>query len=315
MKAVVFRKYGGVECLTLEEVEIPRIRDDEVLVKNRASSVNPLDWKILKGQLRVITGLSRPRIRTLGFDVCGEVVETGNEVKFFREGDRIYARTTIRGGAFAEYSAIPERIAARAPLTLSDAEAASVPLASLTALQALRDRGRLQEGQKVLINGGSGGVGTFAVQIAKVFGSEVTAVCSGDNAGFVQLLGACSIIDYTKEDFTQSNDVYDIVFDIVANRSFSECRRILAPRGVYVTTVPSLADIPSMLVTLLRGRKRATFINVKSSRADLDWMSAMIDQDMITPIINKEYPLSQVADALTYSEAGHAKGKIVIKIE
>ncbi len=314
MKAVVLREYGREDRLVIEEIAPPKIGDDELLVKTLAAAINPLDWKIMRGQIRFVTGLVRPSITRLGHDVCGEVIETGRKVSMFQKGDRIYAMLGRRAGAFAEYAAVPEQNAVLAPSTLSDSEAAAVPLASLTALQALRDKAKLKAGQKVLINGASGGVGTFAVQIARILGAAVIAVCSGRNTEFVLSLGADSVIDYTRADFTEGNDVYDIIFDAVANRSFSSCRHVLATEGIYVTTVPQPKDVLYMGLKMVTGGPQAYLVMVKPIASDLQWMTTMIDEGKIRPVIDREYPLSQIAEAFAYSQQGRARGKIVITI-
>ncbi len=314
MKAVVFREYGREDRLMIEEVAPPKIGDDELLVKTLAAAINPLDWKIMQGQIRFVTGLIRPRITRLGHDVCGEVLEKGRKVSTFQKGDRIYAMLGRRAGAFAEYAAVPEQNAVLAPSTLSDSEAAAVPLASFTALQALRDKAMIEAGQKVLINGASGGVGTFAVQIARALGATVTAVCSVRNTELVLSLGADSFIDYARADFTEGRDVYDIVFDVVAKRSFSSCRRVLAKEGIYVTTVPQPKDILYMALKMAGAGQQAYLVMVKPIASDLQWMSEMIDKGKIRPVIDREYPLSQIAEAFAYSQQGRARGKIVITI-
>jgi NADPH:quinone reductase-like Zn-dependent oxidoreductase len=314
MKAVIFREYGNENRLVVEEVGLPTIGDDELLVKTHAASVNPLDWKIMQGQLRFMTGLTRPRITRLGHDICGEVMEAGRNVRAFQKGDRIYAMLGRRAGAFAEYTVVPEMNAVTVPLALSDSEAAAVPLASLTALQALRDKAGIKAGMKVLINGASGGVGAFAVQIARVLGATVTAVCSGSNSEFVLSLGADSVIDYKRADFTEGGGVYDIIFDAVASRSFSECRHVLSAKGVYVTTIPRPKDILYMGMRMVAGGQQAFLVMVKPVSSDLQWVSGMTEEGKIRPVIDREYPLHRIADAFAYSRAGHARGKIVITI-
>lgn len=217
MKAMVIRGYGAVDVLKYEEVEKPNIKPDQLLVKVHASSVNPIDWKTRKGMLSILTGNKFPLI--LGFDVAGEVVEVGSQVTRFQVGDAIYGSTSFPGGAYAEFAAIPEKLAAIKPANMNYQQAATVPLAALTALQALRNLGNIKSGQKVLVNGASGGVGIFAVQIAKVLGAEVTGVCSTRNLDFVRSLNADLVIDYTQADFTNGNVQYDIIFDVVAKKN------------------------------------------------------------------------------------------------
>jgi len=221
MKAVIINRYGSPDVLQYQDVELPQIKRDQLLVRVHAASVNPIDWKIRKGMLRLFTGNSFPMI--LGFDVSAEVVEVGQSVTQFKPGDLIYARLDqLPGGAYAEYAAVAAKVAALKPENLTHEEAAAVPLAALTALQALRDEGGLQPGHKVLINGSSGGVGTFAVQIAKAMAAEVTAVCSPKNIELAKTLGADHTLDYTQQDFTQDVARYDIIFDAVGNRSFAQ---------------------------------------------------------------------------------------------
>ena len=237
MKAIVIRGYGAAEVLQYEDVEKPKIQPEQLLVKVHASSVNPIDWKTRKGMLSILTGNKFPLI--LGFDVAGEVVEVGSQVTRFKVGDAIYGSTSFPGGAYAELAVVTESLAAPKPKNMSYEEAATVPLAALTALQALRDLGNIKSGQTVLINGASGGVGVFAVQIAKALGAEVTGVCSSKNLDLVKSLNADLVIDYTQQDFTQGNVQYDMIFDAVAKRSFSDSRKVLKPNGVYVSTLPT----------------------------------------------------------------------------
>ncbi len=316
MKAVVINKYGPVEVLEYTKVLQPQLKPNYLLVKMHATSVNPVDFKIRKGQLRFITGFRRPKIKILGFDVAGEVVETDENVKTFKRGDRIFALISIiRGGANAEYVSIPESSAALKPANLSFQESAAVPLASLAALQALRDRGKISPGKQVLINGASGGVGTFAVQIAKALGAVVTGVCSSKNIEMVKSLSADNVIDYTKEDFTKSHNVYDIIYDVVANRSFSDCKNALTRKGIYITTVPNPSTVAHVFRTSLFPGKKATFVMVKPSGKDLDFIKELIEADKIKPVIDRIFPLFQVAEAHNYCEAGHTIGKSVIKVE
>ena len=239
MKAIVYHKYGPPDILKLQEIEKPAVRDDELLVEVHAASVNPLDWHFLRGTpfpARIMAGgLLKPKRKTLGVDVAGRVEAIGRNVKQFQPGDEVFGGS-LDLGAFAEYVCVPEDGAMLKPASMTFEEAAAVPLAALTALQGLRDFGQIQPGQKVLINGASGGVGTFAVQIAKSFGAEVTGVCSTRNLDMVRSIGADQVIDYTQEDFTQNGGRYDLIFDAVAKRSFSDCRRVLSPKGIYVTT-------------------------------------------------------------------------------
>jgi 2-desacetyl-2-hydroxyethyl bacteriochlorophyllide A dehydrogenase len=314
MKAAVINQYGAPDVLQYADVEKPQIKPDQMLVKVQASSVNPIDWKIRKGMLKVLTGSKFPIV--LGFDVAGEVTEVGDRVSQFQVGNAIYARLDqLAGGAYAEYAAVSERVAAHKPSNISDKEAAAVPLAGLTALQALRDKGKLQAGQTVLINGASGGVGTFAVQLAKILGAaEVVGVCSSKNIDLVQRLGADRVIDYNQQDFTASNTQYDIVFDVVGNRAFSDCKRVLQPHGTYITTQPFPGNFLQDFLTSLLPGKTYKVILLKSSGADLTYLKAQIEAGKLQAVIDRTYPLSEVAAAHTYSETERAVGKVVITI-
>lgn len=313
MKAAVINQYGPPDVLQVADVEGPSIQPGQMLVKVHASSVNPIDWKIRQGQLKLLIRSKFPMI--LGFDVSGEVVEVGSQVTRLKPGDLVYAQLPLpAGGAYAEYAAVSEKLAAAKPDNLTHEAAAAVPLAAITALQALRDEGKLQAGQKVLINGASGGVGTFAVQIAKAMGAEVTGVCSDRNAGLVKELGADRIIDYTQQDFTQDPVKYDIVFDVVGNRSLSQCKRSLQPNGIYITTQPYPGNfLQSALTSILPGQTSKVVLG-KPNHSDLDYLKAQIEAGTIRPIIDRTYPLAEAAAAHTHSETGHAVGKIVITI-
>jgi len=312
MKAAVIHQYGSTEVLQLEEIEQPKNKPNQLLVKIHASSVNPVDWKIRKGMWRFITGNKFPMI--LGFDLSGEVVEVGNQVKRFKPGDQIYANLGFSGGAYAELAAVSEKFAALKPNNITYEQAAVVPGAALTALQALRDQGQLKAGQTVLINGASGGVGSFAVQIANVLGVEVTGVCSTKNLELVKSLGANSVIDYTQQDFTQDTARYDIIFDAVAKQSFSTCKNVLKLNGVYVTTLPNNDYfVMSVLTTLIPGKK-AKLVFEKTNTQDLVYLKELIEVSKIRPVIDCTYPLREVAAAHAYSETEHAVGKIAIAV-
>jgi NADPH:quinone reductase-like Zn-dependent oxidoreductase len=285
MKAVVIRQYGSADVLQYEDVAPPKIKPDQLLVKVHATCVNPVDWKTRKGMLKILTGNKFPMI--LGYDLAGEVVEVGSNVTRFRIGDQIYATLSpLSGGAYAEFAAVPERFAALKPTNMSYAEAASVPMVGLTALQALRDQGKIQPGQAVLINGASGGVGIFAVQIAKVLGAEVTGVCSTKNLDLVKSLGADAqgqaatrlrVIDYTQQDFTQDTVQYDIIFDAVGKRSFSDCKKVLKPSGVYVTTLPTPENLLQRVLTTFIPGKKAKFVFESPNAQDLVYQTLRED--------------------------------------
>jgi 2-desacetyl-2-hydroxyethyl bacteriochlorophyllide A dehydrogenase len=313
MKAVVINQYGSAEVLKYQEIPKPEIKSDQMLVKVYATSINPIDWKTRKGMLKMIIGSKFPLV--LGYDISGEVVEVGSEVTQFRQGDRIYAcLDTATSGSYAEYAAVSSQVACLKPQNITHEQAAAIPLAAQTALQALRDQGQIQPGNRVLINGASGGVGTFAVQLAKVLGAQVTAVCSGKNAELVKSFGSDAIIDYTNQDFTKDSVKYDIIFDAVANRSFWECQNILQPNGVYITTLPSLANLAATLITQIIPGKKAKLIFLKSNSKDLAYLKELIEANKLRPIIARTYPLSQIAEAHTESEKGRVVGKLVITI-
>lgn len=313
MKAAIINRYGGAEVLQYADVDLPRITQTQMLVKVHATSVNPVDWKIRTGQLQLITGYKFPIV--LGFDVSGEVVEVGNGVTHFKPGDSVYARLdSLPGGAYAEYAAVSDSCACLKPNNMTHGQAAAVPLAALTALQALRDNGQIQRGHHVLINGASGGVGSFAVQIAKAMDTEVTAVCSTKNIELVKSLGADSVIDYTQQDFTIATAKYDILFDAVGNQSFSRCQNILKPNGVYITTLPTPDSLWQSFLTFLLPGKKAKLVIVKSSGQDLAYFKELIEADKMRSVIEKTYPLSDVAVAHSISEQGHVAGKLVITV-
>lgn len=314
MKAIVFERYGFPEVFKYREVPQPKIKPNHLLIKIHATSVNPLDFRIRRGELRIFTGIRKPGIKILGFDVAGEVVQTGKNVKTFKKGDYVFAFMGTEGGACAEYIVVSEQSVSIKPVNMTFEEAAAVPLAGLAALQALRDRGKVSSGSKVLINGASGGVGTFAVQIAKSLGAVVTGVCSSKNIEFVKSLGADVVIDYTKDDFTKHYQTYDIVFDVVAKKSFSDCKRALEPKGIYITTVPNLGFIFQVFWTHLWPGKKATFFMVRPSGKDLNYIRELIEAGKVKSIIDKIFPLSEVAAAHAYCEAGHTRGKNIIRI-
>ncbi len=319
MKAIVYKRYGPSDVLQLQSVQKPIPGDNEVLVKIRAAAANPLDWHFMRAApfiIRFISGLLKPRHQILGADIAGQVEAIGNNVKQFKVGDEVYGEI-LRGG-FAEYVCVNEDKLVLKPANLSFEQAAVVPVAGLTALQCLRDQGQIQPGQKVLINGASGGVGTFAVQLAKVFGADVTGVCSTQNVDMVRSIGADRVIDYTHEDFTQTGQLYELVFDNVGNRSIADIKRILAPNGMYLLNAyaPTL-----MLQLMLRSGKSKTGGQTmrntdmtKTNQSDLEFLKALLETGKVVPVIDKVYPLSEVADAIRHLEEGHARGKVVITV-
>jgi NADPH:quinone reductase-like Zn-dependent oxidoreductase len=313
MKTILYRRYGPPEVLEYTEVPIPEIKDNQILVRVHAAAVNPVDWKLRSGRYR-FPWQRLPRIP--GSDIAGEIVEVGKGVNRFKPGDYVYAMLSpFSGGGCAEYASVPVQNAALKPGNLSFTEAAAVPVVGLTALQALRDRGKIKKGYHVLINGASSGVGSFAVQIANAFGAEVTGVTSQRNLDFVKGLGADKVIDYTVEDFTGRDTHYDIIFDTVASRSFSECRHLLNPKGIYITTLPGLSTITQILIGAITRGKRAGFVFVNPNPADLETLTKWIEERKVRPHIDRIYSLPQTAEAHAYSESGHVRGKIVISID
>src|SRR5438477_1988249 len=327
MKAVVYCDYG-VPNLKLQEIEKPTPADDQLLVKVRAASVNPLDWHFIEGTPYVMramgVGLRKPKDTRLGVDFAGTVEAVGKNVTKFKPGDEVVGGRT---GAFAEYVCVREsRAVALKPANVTFEQAASVPIAAITALQGVRDKGKVQPGQKVLINGASGGVGTFAVQIAKSMGADVTGVCSTKNLDMVRSLGADHVIDYTKEDFTKGDQRYDVILDNVGNHSLSEYRRLLTPNGIYVLIGGGGANEQGFLGGLGKALNAAVysrFVKQKMgmmladpSTKDLTLLADMVQSGKIKPVIDRTYEsLSQIPDAIRYVEEGHARGKVVITVE
>jgi NADPH:quinone reductase-like Zn-dependent oxidoreductase len=316
MKAIVYHNYGSPDVLELEEIENPVARDDQVLIKAHAASVNPHDWHFLTGTpplARLMAGLLRPKHKVLGVDVAGRAESVGPNVKQFRPGDEVFGLN--EHGCFAQYVCIPETQLALKPARMSFEEAAAIPLAGITALQCLRDHGRMRPGQKVLINGASGGVGTFAVQIARSFGAMVTGVCSTRNLDMVRSLGAEHVVDYTQEDFARSGQRYDLIFDAVRKRSFSDCKGALAPRGIYVTTEFSPALLLKGQWTSLTGGQKMVPVLTQPKQEDLVALTELYLAGKVTPVIGRRYAaLRDVPDALRYVAKGHARGKVVIAV-
>ena len=313
MKAMVYRNYGSPDVLELQDIDKPTVTDGELLVRVHAASVNPYDWHFLRGTpfvVRMMAGLVRPKRKILGVDVAGRVEAVGGNVTRFQPGDEIFG-SSANSGAFAEYLCVPEDGVVLKPAHLTYEEAAAVPVAALTALQGLRDKGRIQPGHKVLINGASGGVGTFSVQIAKSFGAEVTGVCSTRNLDMVRSIGADRVIDYSKEDFTQTGGRYDLILDAVGNRSLSDCKRALQPNGIYVAAAGSPVRTLWMLMT---GGKKMVFMLTKPNQEDVGFLKDLLESKKVTPVIDRRYPLSEVAEALRYLGEGHAQGKVVITV-
>jgi NADPH:quinone reductase-like Zn-dependent oxidoreductase len=320
MKAIVYYNYGSPDVLKLEEVEKPTPKEDEVLVNIHAASLNAGDWAMLIGEpfyLRLAWGLPKPKYKILGLDIAGRVEAVGRNVKQFQPGDEVFGESGI--GAFTEYRCVTEDKLAIKPANSSFEEAATVPEAAVVALQGLRDKGQIQPGQKVLINGASGGIGTFAVQIAKSFGAEVTAVCSTRHLDMARSIGADRVIDYTEEDFTRSEQRYDLILAVNGYRPISDYKRALRPEGIYVCTGGSLAQIfQSILLGPLMSRtgsKKMGNSPRKPNKKDLVLMKELLEAGKVVPVIDRRYPLSEVPEALRYLGEGHARGKVVITVE
>jgi NADPH:quinone reductase-like Zn-dependent oxidoreductase len=321
MKAAIYTRYGPPDVVQIEDVEKPVPKDNEVLIKVRAASVNALDWHRMRGApflARLGEGLRKPKDPRLGADIAGRVEAVGNNVTQFQPGDEVFGAWT---GSFAEYASVPENRVALKPTNSSFEEAAAVPVAAITALQGLRDKGHIHSGQKVLVNGASGGVGTFAVQIAKSFGTEVTGVCSTRNLAMVRSIGADHVIDYTQEDFTRNGQHYDLIYDAVGNRSVSDYQRALNPKGACV--IAGFQNLQRLFEhVVLRplrsktGNKKVGLMGIaKMNQKDLVYVKELLEAGKVVPVIDRRYPLSGTAEALRYLEEGHARGKVVITIE
>jgi NADPH:quinone reductase-like Zn-dependent oxidoreductase len=323
MKAVVYTEYGPPEVLQLKEVDKPILEDDEVLIKIHAAAITAGDVIVMKGEplvTRLMTGLLKPKNTIPGKEMSGRVEAVGGNVTQFQPGDEVYGDLSVAGwGAFAEYVSVPESAIALKPANLTFEQAAAVPESALVALQALRDKGKIQPGQKVLINGASGGVGAYAVQIAKSFGAEVTAVCSTRNMDMVRSIGADYVIDYTVEDFTQNGQQYDLILAANGYHPISDYRRALSPDGIYVATGGSMTQ--SLQATMMgpfismTGSKTMGGMMVKPNQNDLVFMKELLEAGKVVPVIDRCYSLSEVAEAYHYIGEGHAQGKVVITVE
>jgi len=318
MQAIVYTTYGSPDVLQLNDVEKPTPKDNEVLVKVHAASANPADWHLMRAEpflARLENGLLQPKNTKLGADVAGRVEAVGRNVTQFHVGDDVFGSMPLNQlGGFAEYVCASEELLALKPARMTFEQAAAVPLAAFTALQGLRDKGQIQPGQRVLINGASGGVGTFAVQIAKSFGTEVTGVCSTRNVDMVRSIGADHVIDYTQADFTKNGQRYDLIFDAVGNRSVSDFKRALSPNGICaVAGFTSLSRL--FQVMLLGGKKIGMMETAKANKKDLVFIKELLEAGKVVPVIDRCYPLREVPEAIRYLEAGHARGKVVITVE
>ena len=323
MKAIVYHCYGSPDVLEFADIEKPTPADTEVLVKVHAASVNPLDWHYMRGSpylMRLGSGFGTPKSSSMGVDFAGTVEAVGKNVTRFKPGDEVFGG---RSGAFAEYVSVPEdRGLVLKPSNMSFAQAAAVPVAAVTALQALRDKGKIESGQKVLINGASGGVGTFAVQIAKSFGAEVTGVCSTRNLAMVRSIGADHVIDYKQDDYTNSGQRYDLIVDMVGNHSLLANRGVLSPNGKFVIVGGPKGNWLAPLMNPLKALFLSPFVDqefgmmlAKLRQDDLVILADLMQTGKVTSVIDRSYPLSEVPDAIRYSEEGHARGKIVIDLE
>jgi NADPH:quinone reductase-like Zn-dependent oxidoreductase len=321
MKAIVYTSYGPPNVLRLEEVETPTPSDDQVLVKVHAASVNRCDCGFVRGRplaVRLWSGLLRPRIKILGVDIAGRVEAAGRNANQFQPGDDVFGEISVSGwGGFAEYACASENALVSKPVNLTFAEAAAVPLAAVTALQGLRDHGRIRAGQKVLINGASGGVGMFAVQIAKSFGAEVTGVCSTRNLEMARSIGADQVIDYTEDDFTRNEKRYDLIFAVNGYHPISDYRRALNSDGTYVCAGGSMAQVCQAMFlgpfASMGGSKRMVAMGpTKQSTSDLEFVKELLEAGKVMPVIDKCYPLSEVPEAIRHLEEVHARGKVVI---
>ena len=323
MKAIVYTKYGSPDVLQLKEVEKPTPKEDEVLIRIYAAAVTAGDVIVVKGEpflVRLSSGLLEPKHKIPGKEMAGRVEAVGGNVKQFQPGDQVFGDLSVCGwGAFSEYVSVPENAIALKPANLTFEEAAAVPESAVVALQGLRDKGKIQPAQKVLINGASGGVGSFAVQIAKSFGAEVTAVCSTRNLDMARSIGADHVIDYTQEDFTQNGQRYDLILAANGYHPLSDYKGALSPKGIYVMTGGSGAQMfQAMLqgpIISMTGSKTMGNMLVKPNKNDLVFMKELLEAGKVVPVIDRRYPLSAVPEALRYLEEGHARGKVVITVE
>ena len=324
MKAIVHTKYGPPDELHLKEVEKPVPKDNEVLIKIHATTVTTSDCNVRNFTFvpksfmffaRIMFGFKKPKINILGIDLAGEIEAVGKDVKLFKEGDQVFGSTGTKMGGHAEYSCVPEKGAlAIKPADMRWEEAAAISLAGNTALFFIRDLAKIKAGQKILIHGASGAIGTYAVQLARYYGAEVTGVCSATNAEMVISLGADKVIDYTNEDFTKSDETYDFVFDVVGKTTFSQCKGILKQKGIYLENMLELKDILKMMWTSIIGGKKIKGGVSKESVENLNFFIDLIESGKLKPVIDRSFPLEKTAEAFKYVENGHKKGNVVITI-
>ncbi len=323
MKAIVYHEYGSPDVLALQDVAEPVVTAGAILVRIRAASANPYDWHFMRGLpyfMRAVSGLRTPKDSRLGSDMAGEVAAVGDGVTRFRPGDAVYG--FVANGGFAESIAVAEEVLGPKPANLTFAQAAAVPLAALTALQGLRDAGQVRPGQRVLIVGASGGVGTFAVQLAKAFGAEVTGVCSARNVELVRSLGADHVIDYTREDFTRGETKYDLIFQLAGTHSPAACRRALTPKGTLVlSSGDAKGRLLGPMIRIFQAAALSPFVSqklaqldTKRNQEDLTFLAGLIEAGKLTPVVDRTYPLRETAEAIRYLETGRARGKVVIDV-
>ena len=324
MKAVVYEKYGPPDVLELREVEKPTPKDNELLIRVYATTVTSGDCRIRGSKFpggywllaRLMFGLFRPRKKILGFELAGEVEAVGKDVKSFKVGDQVFGGAGFGLGAYAEYICLPEDgVVAIKPANMTYEEAAAVAFGAITSLFFLRDKGKIQSGQKVLINGASGSLGTYGVQLAKYYGAEVTGVCSGANLELVKSLGADKVIDYTEEDVNESGETYDIVYDTIGNISFSRSKGMLQRKGMHLAAAAGLSQSAHVLTTSLRGGKKFISGTTEGKAEDLKYLGELIEAGKIKPVIDRVYPMEEIVEAHRYVEQGHKKGHVVITLE
>lgn len=320
MKASIITKYGSPDVLQLQDVPKPTPKDHEILIKIHAASLTPSDCAFLKGEpfiIKVIYGFAKPKFSIPGVELAGEVEAVGKDVRLFKRGDQVFGMSPDTFGAHAEYVCLPEdKVVVLKPTNMTYAETVGMCDGATTALTFLRDTAKIQSGQKVLINGASGAVGVYGVQLARYFGAEVTAVCSSANFEMVNAAGANHVIDYTQQDFTRNGQTYDVIFDAVGKRSFSQCKRSLTQKGIYLTTVPTLGIVWDMLRTAIAGSKKAKFVTagLMQNKEKLNFLKDLCEAGHIKATIDRCYPLEDIAQAYHYVDTGHKKGNVIVTI-